>query len=381
MYGRCSGAMPLPVSRTAMPASSGAVTGSRVTEPPDGVAWRAFVTRLPRIVWTWAWSPTAGRSPSGPVSSMPRMWASMPRRATHSRADAARSTGPELTFGSRSSQVSSCSSRTSSRRRTASARMNSADSARSSGVEAVPSLSAVAKPSIAVTGVRSSWATSARNSRWRWSAASSRSVMRLNDWPRRPSSSSLSRTRTSKRPRVTASALSARSLTERRRRLATPLDSAQTRAPAIAMPPMTSDEITQSETAALGSGRSRMTSTSPLVAVARASRCADRVAPVHDLALHQHHQVGVADEALRVAGAAGRAGDAAAVDLLGDGGRLLLERDLDLGARPALHDPAEAQHDQRHDRQRHQDRQGDAGADRPRLQPAQDRPHAAGSSL
>ena len=108
---------------------------------------------------------------------------------------------------------------------------------------------------------------------------------------------------------------------------------------------------------------------------------ADRVAPVHDLALHQHHQVGVADEALRVAGAAGRAGDAAAVDLLGDGGRLLLERDLDLGARPPLHDPAEAQHDQRHDRQRHQDRQGDAGADRPRLQPAQERPHAAGSSL
>ena len=185
--------------------------------PPDrrGRAASALATRLARMVSTCV--RVADRRPPWPSGRQgARPWAgrSSASRATAARASSARSTASGRTGGSRSSQVSSCRSCTSAAQAARPrARMNSADSARSSGARR----GAVAQrrrrsPRSAVTGVRSSWATSARNSRWRASAASRRAVMRLNAGePAAPARRRLMARARRGRPCATASALSARS--------------------------------------------------------------------------------------------------------------------------------------------------------------------------
>ena len=274
MRGRCSGAMPTPVSATSTTALPPSCMAPTRTLPPGGVARIALVTRLEAIVCTCAAFVTAttGSCPArGPRSSTPRSPAARSSRSTTSRQHSTRSVGSRATSWSRSARVSAWRSATRSHSRPDSPLMISAASRRSSSVRAAPSTSAEANPSIAVMGVRSSCATSARNSRCRRSVAASCAVMAFSDAATRASSPSSRSTRASRSPDATRSACPASAwASRRRRRLARPASHHATAPITRTAPPVTTGTAHSPHTPA-SAWRSIVTSMSPSVTTARAS--------------------------------------------------------------------------------------------------------------
>jgi hypothetical protein len=208
--------------------------------------------------------------------------------------------------------------------------------------------------------VRSSWATSARNSRWRTSAGDPHvevaprdglgAVGELADRPAKARGDAARQ-----RPDQHAEAGDA--------------DAGQREQQPVRHPGVRVGPLQDDLDVAAARGRARL-------------QVGDRVVPVDDLAGDVDHHAGVGDEARRLAGASRRARDAVAVDLARDRVGLLLQGRLHLGARLRLDDVAERLDPGHDDRQRHRDRDGHARADRVRAQaveqPAHDGP---GSSL
>src|SRR5579875_947007 len=155
MWGRCSGAIPMPVSATATSTKDPVALVLTSADPPGGVYWSALPSRFVRTCTRRSGSPsTGGRSPAGATVRV------TPFSSNCGRSRAAAVSTRSSTFTDRRWRGSWPASARETRWRT-------------SGVAGrTPSTRPSAYPAMLARGVRSSWATSAMRSRRRFSVCS-----------------------------------------------------------------------------------------------------------------------------------------------------------------------------------------------------------------